>query len=152
MTKEQNVIQIKSAEIINFRGIKECKVDDLSLVNLFIGKNNSRKSTMLDAIFIACKETKKPSLIPIIKERVEREILPYEIFYGYDSNLKAEVKLNYTNGVNYSVSFTEAENEIEVTEGSKIERGQLYSYLDIDGDITYLVGYGGKTPKHFYYN
>lgn len=68
MTKEQNGILIKSAEITNFRGIKTCKVDDLSVVNLFIGINNSRKSTIMDAIFIACKETKKPSLIPVIRE------------------------------------------------------------------------------------
>lgn len=81
---------------------------------------------------------------------MQREVLPYEIFYGYDSNSKAEVKLNYTNDVNYSVSFTEAENEIKVKEGSIIAEGQLHSYLEIDGDITYLVAYSNKT-NHFYY-
>ncbi|MCX9011318.1 MAG: AAA family ATPase [Candidatus Methanoperedens sp.] len=56
VVEKQIGTSIKSAEITNFRGIKECKVDDLSLVNIFVGINNSRKSTLLDAIYIGCKE------------------------------------------------------------------------------------------------
>lgn len=39
-------------EIKNFRGIKKLEIEDLSRVNLFMGKNNSGKSSILEAIFL----------------------------------------------------------------------------------------------------
>ncbi|VVB85322.1 AAA ATPase domain protein [uncultured archaeon] len=149
MNKEQNGIQIRSAEIDNFRGIKECKIDDLSLVNLFIGINNSRKSTILDAIYIGCKEFRASSLIPVIKERVQREVLPYEIFYSYDENSKAEVKLKYNPEYEYSISFSIAQDEIDEGENKKIEKGQLYSCFEGDNSIRNLTAYvKNKSPNH----
>ena len=43
----------KSIEIKNFRGIDHLKVDDFSRVNVFLGQNNSGKSTVLEAIALA---------------------------------------------------------------------------------------------------
>lgn len=40
----------KNIEIKNFRGIDLLKVDDFSRVNVFLGQNNSGKSTVLEAI------------------------------------------------------------------------------------------------------
>jgi len=40
----------KNIEIKNFRGIDHLKVDDFSRVNVFLGQNNSGKSTVLEAI------------------------------------------------------------------------------------------------------
>ena len=40
----------KNIEIKNFRGIDQLKVDDFSRVNVFLGQNNSGKSTVLEAI------------------------------------------------------------------------------------------------------
>lgn len=42
----------KKIEIENFRGIKSLFVENLSRVNLFFGKNNSGKSTVLEAAFL----------------------------------------------------------------------------------------------------
>ncbi len=146
--EKKDSILLNNVNIINFRGIKKCDVDDLSLVNLFVGINNSRKSTLLDAIYIGCKEPKISSLIPVIKERVQREVLPYEIFYGYDVNSKAEVKLKYNNDYEYSILFSIAESEIELQEKSKIEEGQLYSCFENDKGPTYLIVYGrNKIPN-----
>lgn len=41
---------IKTIEISNFRGIDHLKIDDFSRVNVFLGQNNSGKTTMLEAI------------------------------------------------------------------------------------------------------
>lgn len=38
--------------IENYRGIRQCKLEKLELVNLFFGKNNCGKSSLLEAIFI----------------------------------------------------------------------------------------------------
>src|SRR3972149_6992663 len=41
---------INGIVIKNFRGVSEGKIDDFENLNIFIGKNNSGKSTLLDAL------------------------------------------------------------------------------------------------------
>ncbi len=42
----------KSLEIRNLRGIKSANIEGLSQINLFFGKNNCGKSTVLEALFL----------------------------------------------------------------------------------------------------
>ena len=42
----------KDIEIQNFRGIKKLAIKNLSNVNLFVGKNNCGKTSVLEAIFL----------------------------------------------------------------------------------------------------
>ena len=44
---------IKNIEIHNFRGIKEAKINDFGRINVFFGKNNCGKSSLLEALFLA---------------------------------------------------------------------------------------------------
>ena len=39
-------------EVQNFRGIKYCKLEDFADLNVFIGKNNTGKSTILESIYL----------------------------------------------------------------------------------------------------
>lgn len=41
---------IKNLRITNFRGIEHLDIDDFSRVNVFLGQNNSSKTTVLEAI------------------------------------------------------------------------------------------------------
>ena len=50
-TKLVNAV-LKSLEIQNFKGIKQGKLDDLAQVNILVGRNNSGKSTILDALIL----------------------------------------------------------------------------------------------------
>ena len=43
---------LRSLEIQNFKGIKQGKIDDLAQVNILVGRNNSGKSTILDALIL----------------------------------------------------------------------------------------------------
>ncbi|MCH8831249.1 MAG: AAA family ATPase, partial [Chloroflexi bacterium] len=43
-------VMLRSLEIQNFKGIKQGKIDDLAQVNILVGRNNSGKSTILDAL------------------------------------------------------------------------------------------------------
>ncbi|MHA1353159.1 MAG: AAA family ATPase [Candidatus Heimdallarchaeaceae archaeon] len=52
-----------SLTIKNFRGIKNLKINELGQINLIVGKNNSGKSSILDAIFILISPT-NPELLP----------------------------------------------------------------------------------------
>jgi recombinational DNA repair ATPase RecF len=40
-----------SISVEGFRGFKSFKIDDLSRVNLFFGRNNCGKTTLLEAVF-----------------------------------------------------------------------------------------------------
>jgi len=60
---------LRKVEIENFRGIKYCLVDDLRLVNVFIGPNNSGKSTLLDAVYWGLREPISESTGLILKGR-----------------------------------------------------------------------------------
>mgnify|MGYP005623426955 CR=1 FL=1 len=42
----------KSIEINNFRGINTLKIDELSRINVFVGPNNSGKTTIIESLFI----------------------------------------------------------------------------------------------------
>jgi Fe-S cluster assembly ATPase SufC len=45
---------IKSIEIENFRGLKNLKIKETSLVNVIVGRNGTGKTTILEAIHLAC--------------------------------------------------------------------------------------------------
>jgi predicted ATP-dependent endonuclease of OLD family len=44
---------ISSIEISLFRGIRECRIDDLEAINVFVGRNNHGKSSILEALYLA---------------------------------------------------------------------------------------------------
>lgn len=46
-------VVISSFEINRFRAIKQCKIDGLSKINIFMGRNNSGKSSILEALYLA---------------------------------------------------------------------------------------------------
>lgn len=42
----------KSIAVKHFRGIKSLKIDELARVNLFVGKNNCGKTSLLESVFL----------------------------------------------------------------------------------------------------
>ena len=46
-------MHITNLEITNFRGIKHLEIKDLKMVNIFLGKNNIGKTSILEAIFLS---------------------------------------------------------------------------------------------------
>ena len=51
------ICMIDNIRIQKFRGIKDCTIDDLKRINLFLGYNNCGKSSVLDATFIYAGST-----------------------------------------------------------------------------------------------
>jgi len=45
-------MKFKDLTIKNFRGVRECEINDLTRINLFVGQNNSGKSSILEALFL----------------------------------------------------------------------------------------------------
>lgn len=61
----------KNIEIKNFRGIDHLKIDDFSRVNVFLGQNNSGKSTVLEAIamLMSMSNPDVPQMINAVRAR-----------------------------------------------------------------------------------
>lgn len=69
-TETDNII-LDSLYIKNFRLFKELKIERLGRVNLFVGKNNSGKTCLLEALYLYAKNASPDSLNQIISERGE---------------------------------------------------------------------------------
>jgi AAA15 family ATPase/GTPase len=62
---------LNSLEIRNFRNLKDLKVKSLGNVNLFTGKNNTGKSTLLEAIALYATKGELSFLYQLLNERGE---------------------------------------------------------------------------------
>jgi hypothetical protein len=96
---------LRSLEIQNFKGIKEGKLEDLAQVNVLVGRNNSGKSTILDAlIMLRCAVAdrdyfNKNGLEQIIERRVNRGGLdPSELWFKLNSGVPLLFAAQYANG------------------------------------------------------
>jgi len=81
---------LSSLEIKNFRNLKSLKIDSLGRVNLITGKNNTGKSTILEAIAILAAKGKLNLLFQLLADR--GDISRQSIASGKDAtetNLKA---------------------------------------------------------------
>lgn len=75
----------KKVEIERFRGIKYASIGELKQVNLFLGKNNCGKSSLLDALFLATGLSNP--LLPI----------NVNIMRGYNKTSLKDLQLNFYN-------------------------------------------------------
>jgi len=125
---------IGSLSIENFRGIKKGKVDGFGRINIFVGKNNSGKSTILELLCFI-KAPLKPKdvlnefvLSSLLQRRVKRE-LPAEVefFHEYlpENHVNIEAKfvdgfpLHFAaiyedSGIRYYLLFTDSSGEKDI--------------------------------------
>jgi predicted ATP-dependent endonuclease of OLD family len=85
------MIRVKSVQIKGFRGIREGAVRDFADVNLLVGRNNSGKSTVVEAIHRLASAVSNNSPDPIGRRsevwslvRGENGLVPSEIWYKLD--------------------------------------------------------------------
>lgn len=71
----------KKIDIENFRGIKSLSVENLSRVNLFFGKNNSGKSTVLESAFLLSGMTNPHLLVLCNAVRGFKGIRDFSLFF-----------------------------------------------------------------------
>jgi len=71
--------------IQNFKGIKSCGVKDLRNINLFIGKNDSGKSTLFEATYYMLKEYYTSELQNIMTRRTDVFTGGSELWFKYET-------------------------------------------------------------------
>ena len=89
------MLKLKSLEIKNFRALEDFKVNQLGRVNLIVGKNNSGKSSILEALRIHAAHGQRWVLAELAASHNERyrtdnlhllagkgnSLLPFESFF-----------------------------------------------------------------------
>jgi len=116
------VALITNVEIRNFKGIKQCGIEDVKRINVFIGKNDSCKSTIIESIYYSLSESLNPNLRNIFGKRSN-------VFWG-----AKELWFNYLTGnpITTKIMFDKASVEMKIGlhETSK-EDYYLDSYMEM---------------------
>jgi len=77
---------LNSLYIKNYRNLKELTINSLGKVNLIIGKNNTGKSTLLEAVAIYASQGHFSLIKQFLKDRGEF------LDYGYSQSMEARIK------------------------------------------------------------
>src|SRR2546422_11662145 len=93
---------IDAVAIKNFRAISDTLLSRLGKTNIFIGKNNSGKSSILESLYFAraafspVNQLKEPVLHHLLQRRITRPLLDVREFFredGQDGGTETEVAL-----------------------------------------------------------
>ena len=100
---------IRTLSIENFRGIHRTEIPDLSRINLFFGKNNCGKSSILEALFVLSNRL-NPTLALKINELRHYNNNTLEglssSFYNRDTDVPIHISSESTEHGKYNMSIT----------------------------------------------
>ena len=145
---------IESIEIKNFRGIHHGKIEGLSQVNLFFGKNNCGKSSLLEALFLVCGQSNPLLPATINAMRTYTRLTETDIryfFYQMDAASQIQIATSGSQERHLSVtSFQEAAPVDASNSSTDIPRryGLRMQYNNRDGEYSSEVMYDlGKSNQ-----
>lgn len=87
------VALITNLDIQLLKGINKCKIEDLGKVNVFIGKNDTCKSTILEAIYYTLKEFKSSSLSGLLGRRTNVFYGTQELWFDYQTQKNISINI-----------------------------------------------------------
>ncbi len=91
---------IKSLEINNYKGIQNFKLDNLNRINIFVGNNNSGKTSLLEAGFIGMKDNYMGAMTVLQNRNLNPNAKTMEtLFKDMDSRNKISIKNKTTAGI-----------------------------------------------------
>lgn len=145
---------IESIEINNFRGIHHGKIEELAQVNLFFGKNNCGKSSLLEALFLVCGQSNPLLPATINAMRTYTRLTETDIryfFYQMDAASQIQIATSGNQERHLSVtSFQEAAPVDASNSSTDIPRrfGLRMQYNNRDGEYSSEVMYDlGKSNQ-----
>lgn len=145
---------IDSVKVNNFRGIHRCKIEGLSQVNLFFGKNNCGKSSLLEALFLVCGQSNPLLPATLNAMRTYTRLTESDILYFfYQMDAASEIQIETTGGQERHLAITtfqEAANELADNVSTELSHhyGLRMKYRTTDGELTSEVHYDlGKTNQ-----
>jgi len=113
---QKDILMIESVEISNFRGIHHGQIDGLSQVNLFFGKNNCGKSSLLEALFLACGQSNPLLPATINAMRTYTRLSEVDLLYFfYQMDASKEIKINTIGSQERNLSISAFSEAADVT-------------------------------------
>ncbi|MEH2012744.1 AAA family ATPase [Nostoc sp.] len=119
---------LKTIKIENFRSFQSFELQQLGRVNLLVGKNNSGKTSILEAIQLLCSRTNLQPLAEVMTNRgeyfwndnhkINRELDICHLFYGHEIKPDSKLCISGING--------------ETQETITVSIGARYFHLDND--------------------
>lgn len=109
-----------NVSIENFRGIRKCNISDLGLVNVFFGKNNCGKSTLLEALFLMSGPSNP--ILPVLVNKLRQLVSSSEDdiltdFYGLNAENEIKIKGEGNNKREVCVSMIKSQsNQIDLSQ------------------------------------
>ncbi|MBD2502272.1 AAA family ATPase [Anabaena azotica] len=128
---------LKSVKIENFRGFKSFELQQLGRVNLLVGKNNTGKTSILEAIQLLCSRNNLEPLRQAMTKRGEfyfdensnnsQELDVRNLFYGHEIDIGSKFSII---GCNDNL-----QEELVVSIGSRVVTNvtQVNEYPDLQG-------------------
>lgn len=100
-------MHFKDIEINNFRGFDHIKIEDFGQINLFVGKNNSGKTSVLESIFLlaGCNAILGFRINKFRDNQVEESTIEQtakSIFYNLNENQLPEIKTKFNEKGKYN--------------------------------------------------
>jgi len=111
---------LKNIKISNYRGIKNIQMNDFSNVNIFVGKANTGKTSILEAIFILLNQTPvSAQLISDFRRMIANSDIFDSMFYDYDTDAI----------LSFSGNIDDKHTSLEIKKANQ----KIISYIDQGG-------------------
>ncbi|MBC7473012.1 MAG: AAA family ATPase [Candidatus Sericytochromatia bacterium] len=118
----------KKVSIENFKGIKSINFEDLKQFNLILGKNNSLKTTILDAFYILSTPTNTEAILQTNGYKGLTLIFP-DLFRGFFHNLDMSKNIKFVAELDEYNENRELEIKIELTNSMDINNKTIVNPL-----------------------
>ncbi len=137
----QMVPMIRSIKIHGYRGFRDLTLENLGQINLLVGKNNSGKSSVLEAIQLLASGISPDALLSIIQRRGEQktpEVIPgraiqaeldvCHLFYGHELSVGTSFSVATTNdlpgrAIEYKIVEPKPEDNLSLFAAVAAEEG-----------------------------
>ncbi|WP_302429374.1 AAA family ATPase [Fusobacterium varium] len=140
---------VKNLEIKNFKGIKNLEIKDLKKINFFVGGNNSKKTTILEAISLMNKNNSK-NIRMIIKNVNYGDTLDIldSFYHNFNMELNPEISIENVSGEIEKFKISKSMKGIKETDEEENTISEYQVYINDMKDIR--IRYNGKNTTYYY--
>ncbi len=113
-------MKFKNLKIEGFRGIKNLEVEDMSMVNIFLGENNCGKTSILEGVFLLSGYT-DPQLIlriDLFRNLLHNEVNDFSFIFNnlnYSNKLSLSAELHSNESIKLDILPNESRGQNKVT-------------------------------------
>ena len=116
-------IMIKDLYIENFKCFNKIKIDDIKKINFLVGKNNSGKTTILEALMLILSESRINVIenIKTISRFKENKTEIKTLFYNFDYNNNINFNYNKYDNTSYNINISPVLKDNKIPKDDNIE-------------------------------